>query len=159
MKKINLDLMKDTIIIGIGNISRGDDGLGWAFLDNLESREFSFNIVYRYQLSLEDAELISRYKQVIFVDASVRDMKNGYSINRVLSTKQDTYFSHHLPPDTLLDICSSYFQKNPKAWLIEIKGVSFELGDGLSAEAAGNLKKVLEKFIEWVGPLEVVDVK
>jgi hydrogenase maturation protease len=158
MKRINPDRMEDTLIIGIGNISRGDDGLGWVFLDILDAQDFTCEKVYRYQLSLEDAEMISRYSQVIFVDASIRDMDNGCRIKRVINEKQDVFFSHHLPPDTVLNICSSYFQKNPKAWLLEIEGYSFDLGDGLSTRAKINLKKALDQFKRNFIPFETVEL-
>jgi Ni,Fe-hydrogenase maturation factor len=59
-----------TIILGIGNNGRQDDGLGWLFLDSLKDLESKLTLEYRYQLQIEDAELISNYKTVIFVDAS-----------------------------------------------------------------------------------------
>ena len=45
-----------TIILGIGNNGRQDDGLGWAFLDFLEEQNTTIDLEYRYQLQIEDAE-------------------------------------------------------------------------------------------------------
>jgi Ni,Fe-hydrogenase maturation factor len=54
--------MKSTskkLIVGIGNASRGDDGLGWKFLDLLKERGFDdWELIYRYQLNVEDADLV-----------------------------------------------------------------------------------------------------
>ncbi|RLD75788.1 MAG: Ni/Fe hydrogenase, partial [Bacteroidetes bacterium] len=59
-----------TIVFGIGNIGRQDDGLGWLFLDHLKEKQFNhLDLEYRYQLQIEDAELICNYDTVIFVDA------------------------------------------------------------------------------------------
>jgi Ni,Fe-hydrogenase maturation factor len=72
---------KDIIVLGIGNTGRQDDGLGWLFLDRLKEAGFEGAMEYRYQLQVEDAELISRYSQVIFVDASKTDLSNGFFLN------------------------------------------------------------------------------
>ncbi len=60
------------LIYGIGNVGRQDDGLGWAFVDWLEARGRCPNaeIQRNYQLLLEDAELISTKKRVLFIDAT-----------------------------------------------------------------------------------------
>ncbi len=64
--------MKKTLFVGIGNIGRADDGLGWAFIDYLALKSTnSYNLEYRYQLQVEDAELISNYHTVIFVDSDM----------------------------------------------------------------------------------------
>ena len=59
-----------TIVIGIGNNGRQDDGLGWMFLDFLDEQNANIDLEYRYQLQIEDADLISNYDTVIFVDAT-----------------------------------------------------------------------------------------
>jgi Ni,Fe-hydrogenase maturation factor len=59
-----------TLLIGIGNSGRADDGLGWAFLDEVEKTlPKNYDLEYRYQLQVEDAELISHYNTVFFIDA------------------------------------------------------------------------------------------
>ena len=51
MKKLD-----KTLIIGIGNNTRQDDGLGWCFLDKLTEEGFNEdNLLYKYQLMIEDA--------------------------------------------------------------------------------------------------------
>ena len=59
-----------TLLFAIGNDSRGDDGLGWAFAQLVEETNlFRGRLFYRYQLQVEDAELLTTCRQVIFVDA------------------------------------------------------------------------------------------
>ena len=58
------------LLIGIGNCSRRDDGLGWAFLDKLKKKmPTGVELIYKYQLNIEDAEMISKTDTVIFIDA------------------------------------------------------------------------------------------
>ncbi len=76
---MNVNVEKKHIIFGIGNCGRQDDGIGWAFLDLLNKNEFKrTSFEYKYQLQIEDAEQISNYDTVIFVDASKNDLINGY---------------------------------------------------------------------------------
>ena len=59
------------LIIGIGNSGRNDDGLGWKFVDIAsQTMRGYFDVEYRYQLQIEDAELVSKYNKVIFADAT-----------------------------------------------------------------------------------------
>jgi len=61
----------DILIIGIGNSGRNDDGLGWKFVDIIsQSIQNSFDIEYRYQLQIEDADLVSKYKKVKIPEAT-----------------------------------------------------------------------------------------
>ena len=57
---------RKTLLIGIGNSGRSDDALGWKFVDEFADYDYLFDLEYRYQLQIEDSELVSRYKKVIF---------------------------------------------------------------------------------------------
>ena len=67
---------KNILIIGIGNSGRSDDGLGWLMLDTIENKFSNVDVLYRYQLQIEDAEILSHYPTVIFVDACISELNN-----------------------------------------------------------------------------------
>ena len=48
---------RKTLLIGIGNSGRSDDALGWKFVDEFVEYGHLFDLEYRYQLQIEDAEL------------------------------------------------------------------------------------------------------
>ena len=53
-----IDFPGKTLLLAIGNSSRGDDGLGWAFASALEEAGFfPGEIVYRYQLQIGRAHV------------------------------------------------------------------------------------------------------
>jgi Ni,Fe-hydrogenase maturation factor len=86
----------DILIIGIGNSGRNDDGLGWKFVDIAsQTMRGYFDIEYRYQLQVEDAELVSKYNKVIFVDASQAATQNGFEIMQCKKAGH-YFFSSHL---------------------------------------------------------------
>lgn len=141
MKKLD-----KTIILGIGNNGRQDDGLGWSFLDSLKETESKLTLEYRYQLQIEDAELISNYKTVVFVDASKLQLENGFGFEPCQPSEQYSFSTHALEPQTILHLTNKLYNHNPKAFLFAIQGYDWELKIGLSKKAQENLNKALKHF-------------
>lgn len=136
-----------SILIGIGNSGRQDDGLGWAFLDKISPKlPPNYDVEYRYQLQIEDAELISHYDQVFFVDAHKQLFKNGVTIEKCFPKETHNFSSHALPPETILYLANNVYHKNPESYIIGINGKHFELEIGLTDFAIANLKKSLSLF-------------
>lgn len=138
-----------TLVLGIGNSSRQDDGLGWKFLDFLGDSEISgIDLEYRYQLQVEDAELISHYQKVIFVDATSEEPEKGFYIRSCHTRELDDITSHSLSPETVNFLCRSVFDKYPECLTLGIEGRQWNLGQGLSAPALRNLSNAQNFFIE-----------
>ena len=61
-----------TLIIGYGNQSRRDDGVGWFVIRQLAALKFpGVELETGQQLEIEYPETISGYDAVIFVDAAI----------------------------------------------------------------------------------------
>ncbi|NIP18113.1 MAG: hydrogenase maturation protease [Xanthomonadales bacterium] len=136
-----------TFLVGIGNSGRRDDGLGWAFLDEaVASGAFDGPVEYRYQLQVEDAAMIRAARSVIFVDASRRKLPGGFRLSDCAPSGNFRYTSHDLPPEAVLHICRELCGRVPPAKLMEIEGLDWGLGEGLSREAQQNLDKALQCF-------------
>lgn len=134
-----------TLIIGIGNIGRSDDALGWMFLDRLKGMS-NLVLEYRYQLQIEDAELISQYKRVIFVDAYKGDLDEGFFFKECIGEKQENLNSHALLPETVVWLCQELFDSKPETLVMAIQGFNWDLAMGVSDEAVVNLDKALEHW-------------
>src|ERR1022692_4964179 len=81
---------KSILLIAVGNSGRGDDGLGWAFADKAKNyASDSLDYEYCYQLQIEDAEQISKYDTVIFVDASHSILGNGFEMKICEATRSE----------------------------------------------------------------------
>lgn len=136
------------LVIGIGNSGRRDDGLGWRFLDLLkEMPGFQGHIEYRYQLQIEDAELISHFDRVLFVDACKDDHQTGFTFNPLQKKYSSSFTSHAVPPAHILSLCSDLYDKNPKAYMLAISGYEWQLRLGLCDQAKNNLTKAF-KFLK-----------
>jgi len=136
-----------SILFGIGNSGRNDDGLGWAFLDRIQQEmEFLGQLEYRYQLQVEDAELISRADRVIFVDSYQGDLPGGFQWQPCETSNDVEFTSHVLPPGSVLYLCQDLYGKSPRADLLLIQGQSWGLKMGMSPEAERNLDSALRFF-------------
>ena len=135
-----------TIILGIGNNGRQDDGLGWAFLDFLEEQNTTIDLEYRYQLQIEDAELISNYDRVIFVDATKEETEEGFYLKPCEASEQYSFSTHALQPETIMFLTNKLYNHNPEASIFAIEGYDWELKIGLSENGTLNLDKAKKYF-------------
>lgn len=152
MNELNhLKVFSKSLMIGIGNCGRSDDGLGWAFVEAVEKGgDFPGDTLLRYQLQVEDADLISQYDQVIFVDAYQGGLEDGYTFKKCLAAKDFSFTTHRLPPETVLYLCQELYQKNPNAYMLLIDGEKWELEIRLSELGQKNLQKALNFFEEEI---------
>ncbi len=132
---------EDSLIYGIGNIGRQDDGLGWAFIDWLE-RQSVFpraELMRHYQLHLEDADLISRKKQVLFVDATQSTDVQSFQFEAVTPKMDFSFTSHAISAPAILATCKTCFDYMPKVHFLSIRGYAWALSQGMTTRAWHNL--------------------
>jgi hydrogenase maturation protease len=130
-----------SLIFGIGNVGRQDDGLGWAFIDWLEAGALCTRAEIRrhYQLHLEDAELISHKKSVLFVDATKDASVKSFALKRVEPKMDFSFTSHAISVPTIMATCQQCFLRLPDVYVLAIRGYEWELEVGLTQEARHNL--------------------
>jgi len=129
------------LIHGIGNVGRQDDGLGWAFIDWLEAEGLCPRAEKRrhYQMFLEDADLLSGMDRVLFVDASKEAGLDSFRLASVAARYDLSFTSHALTIPAVMAICRQCFDRVPEVRLLTIRGYSWDLTEGLTPEAQGNL--------------------
>lgn len=137
---------KKTLLIGIGNYGRADDALGWKFIDEFSGLSDLFDFEYRYQLQIEDAELVSRYKKVIFVDASHEKMEKGFSFYPCIPAPTSAFTTHQLNPETVLWLAGELFHAPPEGYVMAIAGIQWQLHFGLSNQAKRNFNNAVAYF-------------
>ncbi len=130
-----------SLIYGIGNVGRQDDGLGWAFVDWLEAEGLCKNAqLHRsYQLLLEDAELISTKERVLFVDATRDATVGSFTLERAVPRMDFSFTSHAVSIPAIMATCQQCFARLPVVHVLAIRGFAFELEMGLTAAARLNL--------------------
>jgi hydrogenase maturation protease len=127
------------LVYGFGNPGKEDDGLGIALANNVEQEHISeVTVEKNYQLNVEDALLVAEHDMVVFVDASTNDI-DGFRFS-VLHPESVVFFTTHaMSPGSVLALCDQLYEKKPPAYLLEIKGLSWNMHEGISREAQPNL--------------------
>lgn len=136
------------LIYGIGNVGRQDDGLGWAFVDWIEAHGHcpSAQLQRSYQLLIEDADLISTKRRVLFVDATRDDAVLSFDLSRPAPKMDFTFTSHAISVPAIMATCQQCFSRLPEVHVLAIRGFEFELELGLTASAQRNLDDALAYF-------------
>ena len=130
------------LVFGWGNPSRGDDGLGPAFVGEA-TRKADVELLVDYQLQPEHAlDLVGR-DEVLFVDVSTSTTE-PFEVFEVSPGPAVTFTTHHLSPGALLAIFERITGRPaPHARVLAIRGWSFALGEVLSERAKVNLEAAL----------------
>ena len=139
--------MNETLVIGFGNTLRGDDGAGVCAAERAAGRFPVIDVLTVQELQPELAETISRYADVVFLDAAVE----GSAIRTDLigpATDSRPDGSHTHSPGTLLSLCRELYGRIPaRSVLIAIPGQTFDFGEQLSPFT----EKMVEQAVEEVG--------
>lgn len=138
------DAVAPLLVLAVGNPSRGDDALGPACLEHLAAAlPPGIELLADFQLQIEHALDLDGRKLVVFVDASVA-APAPYRLAPVGATAAEPSFTHALSPAQLLGVYRRVQRRAPpRAMVLAIRGEAFELGDGLSDAARGNLAQAV----------------
>lgn len=144
-----------TLILGWGNLSRGDDALGPLFLAGLRGqlpvdllRQVEF--LEDYQLQVEHSlDLVGR-QRVLLVDASLT-CAAPFEVCNVQARRDISYTSHALSPDALLQVFEDMEgTPPPPVTLLAIRGEAFGLGEPMSRAAQNHLAAARVWGLVWV---------
>lgn len=129
------------VVFGWGNEARGDDGLGPLLLARVAASAWpDVTIVEDYQLQIEHALDLEGADCALFIDAG-KDTPAPFSFERIAPRRDSTHTTHALSPEAVLDVYAQIKDRAPPpAFVLCLRGESFELGEGLSAEGAERLE-------------------
>jgi hydrogenase maturation protease len=158
--------MEKTLIIGYGNPDRQDDGVAWHVLQAIAA-SFGFSpdankdtdliqinedldLMYLLQLVPELSERLSQYKKVCFVDAHTGDIPDEVRSIEIYPQFHRSPFTHHLTPESLLEICLTIYKSNPKALLVSVRGYEFDFSNELSLLTAKLIPDATKQILNWI---------
>ena len=122
-----------TLIVGIGNPARGDDGAGWAVVGRLDPGPWpDVEIRCQQQLQIEDAADWSLRRRVIVIDASL----DGPPVQcrRVgLDASGAEIGTHRADPRAIAALSRTLWGDSPEVILCTVRGESFGFATELSA--------------------------
>jgi hydrogenase maturation protease len=149
-----------TLLIGIGNPGRQDDGLGPALVERLAgSRPPERSVVqiaggtadtfWAYQLNIEDAHLLRDYEVVVFTDACLEG-DGPAAMGPIEPAAAIAFTTHEMSPASVLALGEELYGETPRAFLLAIRGYAWEMEEGLTAESVPNLdlaESLLREFL------------
>jgi hydrogenase maturation protease len=141
------------LVLAVGNPSRGDDALGPLLAERLEAAALpGVEVITEFQLQVENVLDLEGRERVIFVDAGV-GTDGPFELRKAGKSVSGTdflYTTHALSPEAVLATYQRIKgEAPPPATVLCMRGESFGLGEGLSAEAEGNLEAAWSGFLDW----------
>lgn len=142
------------LVFGYGNPSRGDDALGPQLLDLLAERRAlhtewpEFELITDFQLQVEHALDLEGRDLALFIDAS-QSCPPPFRLTRLSPAAHTGYTTHAMTPQAILNVFERvYARPAPPAFLLSVRGVSFELGEPLSLAAVENRDAALNLLLQ-----------
>jgi len=124
-----------TLIIGYGNDSRNDDGVGWFVVAELAKRNLpDVTLETAHQLEVDFAETVCDYDRVIFVDAAIPESSAAWWTATVSPGFQSHAVAHFMAPGDVLGLCQTLYNRAPSGVAFCIRGYDFNFGTSLSTE-------------------------
>jgi len=145
--------VSEILIIGYGNLLRGDDGVGCHAAHALEEafrKDAEVEVIASQQLTPEMAEDVSRSGFVLFLDASYGEAPGTIRRAGVAPEPGPAGFSHSLTPSSLLTAAEQLYGDAPEAMSLTLAGWSFEMGSKMSAGARLRLPDLLRQAKETI---------
>jgi len=146
--------LKPLLIYGYGNPGRQDDGVGvalaeeleaWARAEGISGLAFDSN----YQLNAEDALTVAEARAVVFVDAA-RGGAEPVAVKRLEPRGEIGFSTHAMSPESVLALAGELYGARPPAWLLAIRGESWEPNEPPTAAALSHLAAAREFLREWL---------
>ncbi len=127
------------VILAAGNPSRGDDALGPLLLAELAAAApDGVTLVEDFQFQIEHALDLVGQDLALFIDAAVSGAA-PFRFAELRPARSLAPSSHALSPDAVLQVYARTLGPPPPAFVLAIRGESFELGAPLSAAARQHL--------------------
>ncbi len=135
------------VVFAVGNPSRGDDAIGpvlcgqlekWLETENLGEQ---VELVEDFQLNVEHALDLHGRQLALFIDAG-ENTPAPFEFRPIFRSTVPSHSTHALPPEAVLQVYwQMEGQEPPPAYVLCVRGESFELGAPLTDAAQENLVK------------------
>lgn len=120
-----------------GNESRGDDAIGTILASRIIGLDNpAISVIEDHQLQLEHVMDIVDNVPVLFIDASVA-IDRDFLLEKLMPCRDASISTHAMSPVALLDLYEQTIGKSaPDAYLLHVRGDSFELGEDISSSTS-----------------------
>jgi len=140
---------KRSLVIGIGNSLRRDDGVGGWIARQLAAVDPTAALTVT-QLTPELTAVLVGVGRLYLIDAAAQpaDPPGTIRAQRVRPVGDALFrLTHHLTPDSLLTAARAWYGAAPTAVLITISAADFGIGDGLTPPVQAAADRVLARLL------------
>jgi hydrogenase maturation protease len=137
--------MARVLVIGYGNRSRCDDGIGYRAAERLReslSRP-DVEVLAVHQLTPELMVAISLAQRVIFIDAESEGQPGEIRRRELAAEPAAPFFTHEAGPASLLAGAASLYGSTASGILYTIAGETFDFGEQLTPVVERSLTTLL----------------
>ena len=133
-----------TLVIACGNPLRGDDGVGPAAAEIVNSWQTpGVKVLSVHQFVPELIDEMKQVKRVLFIDADANTETSAFRTRVVEPKKSRRSFGHYETPANLLAMVRDLEGRTPEAWLVSISAHSFDHGEALTEDTQHHLHAAL----------------
>ena len=156
-----------TLVLGLGNRDRCDDGVAYHVVEALRRRlghlplgdaepdapagDAVLESIVVPQLAPEWLDLASGYDALIVVDAHVRQDEGPLWCSPIGAEVGVPAFTHALEPGAFVALLEALYGRRPRAWTVSIRGGCFDFGRELSDESAAQVEPAVEEILRLAG--------
>jgi hydrogenase maturation protease len=130
------------LLIGYGNVGRGDDALGPLVVENVAEASGCANIDLKvmslFQLDIALCNELKSADLAIFVDARADESEDPLIVRKEIPDPLKTmaaHSSHTCSINGLLNLTVNLYGKIPQCYSVLPKAYDFDFGEGLSSRA------------------------
>lgn len=143
-------------VIGYGNPHRGDDGIGFHVVDQVEKavnrpQEIQTRAVHQLDPAL--VEELQDAQAIVFVDASMDIIDKGWTWTRIAPEFTGFYHVTHLfAPSFLLGLIHALYERDPETWLVTVQGDNFDFKESLTPGAEKRAWGAAREILDFLDP-------
>lgn len=143
---MNVSVRIHSLIIGIGNPLRSDDGLGWAVTEQLSlDCNTTCDIQNVYQLTPELAQSMAVVNLVIMIDANHEGKPGELRIRTLsLSAQPSAVGTHYTTPEELAALTAIVYGQCPPVVVVTMTGANFSIGEQFSTIIARRIPLICD---------------
>jgi len=138
-------------IVGFGNPHRRDDGIGSYIIRQLKSTLKSYDTIGFLSVRHPEPSIIAELHgadQVLFVDATIKALTNGWQLKRIQPDLQMLpYTTHHFTPMVILGIIQMLYGQSPPTWVLTVEGCDFGFGRRLTSTAKDRARSAISAIV------------
>ena len=160
-------MKENSLIIGIGNYDRQDDGVAWHILcgvakalgrkipqdpyeEEFEQTGEKSHLHFTLQIVPEMADLISNYDHVCFVDAHTGAIPTDLQAIEIKPSFQRSPLTHHMTPETVLSLTNTVSGCKPEGYLVSVRGYQFGFDQTLSPKTNELSISAIQEISNWL---------